>query len=48
MADVVKYTGKRYCLNVTLKIKADRREEFISCVKGNEQGTLATEPLALM
>ena len=42
------YPKKRFCLNVTLKIKADRREEFLTCIRGNEKGTLGTEPLALM
>ena len=36
-----------FCLNVTLKVKAERREEFIACIKANEEGTLKTEPLAL-
>jgi quinol monooxygenase YgiN len=47
MADAA-YSGKRYCLNVTLKVKVDRRDEFLSCIKGNEVGTLTQEPLALM
>lgn len=41
-------TSKKYCLNVTLFIKPERREEFISCIKQNQAGTLFDEPLALL
>ena len=36
-----------YCLNVKLCIKAERREEFLTCIAANKQGTLSTEPLAV-
>jgi len=37
----------RFCLNVKLCIKPERREEFLTCIRSNQAGTLATEPLAL-
>lgn len=37
---------KRYCLNVNLYIKPEKREEFIAVIKQNQAGTLANEPLA--
>ena len=37
----------KYCLNVKLCIKPERRSEFIQCIRANQQGTLSTEPLAL-
>ena len=37
-----------FLLNVTLKVKPERREEFIACIKANQQGTLANEPLAVL
>ena len=37
-----------FLLNVTLKVKPERREEFIACIKANQQGTLANEPLAVI
>merc|ERR1712046_446511 len=37
----------KFCLNVKLCIKPQRRDEFIACIRNNQQGTLSTEPLAL-
>jgi quinol monooxygenase YgiN len=36
---------KKYCLNVTIWVKPERREEFLACIKQNQTGTLSTEPL---
>jgi (4S)-4-hydroxy-5-phosphonooxypentane-2,3-dione isomerase len=36
---------KKYCLNVTISVKPERREEFLACIKQNQAGTLSTEPL---
>jgi quinol monooxygenase YgiN len=36
---------KKFCLNVTLWVKPERREEFLSVIRQNQQGTLANEPL---
>ncbi|KAL3791409.1 hypothetical protein ACHAW5_005783 [Stephanodiscus triporus] len=36
-----------YCLNVVLRIKPDRRVEFLECIKSNQRGTLTTEPDAV-
>lgn len=36
---------KKFCLNVTLWIKPERREEFLSVIHQNQQGTLTNEPL---
>ena len=35
-----------FCLNVTLYVRPERREEFIACIEQNQRGTLETEPLA--
>lgn len=37
----------RYCLNVRMGIKPERRDEFLSCIANNQRGTLESEPLAL-
>lgn len=37
-------TEQRFCLNVTLFVKEDRREEFLRCIAANQAGTLSTEP----
>ena len=37
----------KFCLNVKLCVKPERRSEFIECIQSNQKGTLATEPLAL-
>jgi quinol monooxygenase YgiN len=37
-----------YCLNVTLYIKPERREEFLACIKQNQEGTKTKEPLAVL
>lgn len=39
--------GARFCLNVKLCIKPERRDEFLECIRNNQAGTLGTEPLAL-
>mmetsp|Transcript_160437 Transcript_160437/g.307985 ORF Transcript_160437/g.307985 Transcript_160437/m.307985 type:complete len:334 (-) Transcript_160437:57-1058(-) len=39
--------GSKFCLNVKLCIKPERRDEFIECIKNNQKGTLETEPLAI-
>lgn len=36
-----------FCLNVCLRVKPERREEFLDCIRANQEGTLATEPLAV-
>ena len=36
-----------YCLNVCLRIKPERRAEFLRCISANQLGTLTTEPLAV-
>ena len=36
-----------YCLHVCLQVRADRRDEFLECIKANQRGTLTTEPLAV-
>ena len=36
----------KFCLNVKLCIKPERRDEFMECIKNNKAGTLGTEPLA--
>jgi quinol monooxygenase YgiN len=37
----------RYCLSVCLKVRAERRREFLACIGANRRGTLSSEPLAL-
>ena len=39
--------GSKFCVNVQLCIKPERRDEFIACIRNNQQGTLQTEPLAI-
>ena len=39
--------GSKFCLNVRLCIRSERRKEFLKCIKNNQKGTLTTEPLAL-
>ena len=39
---------EKFCLNVTLYVKPERREEFIACILANQEGTLTTEPLCLL
>ena len=36
-----------FCLHVCLRVKPDRRDEFLSCIEANQRGTLTTEPLAV-
>ena len=36
-----------FCLNVCLRVKPERREEFLACIRANQKGTLTTEPLAV-
>lgn len=36
-----------YSLNVRIRVKPERRTEFLECIRANQQGTLSTEPLAL-
>jgi len=36
-----------YCLNVCLRVKPERRAEFLRCISANQLGTLTTEPLAV-
>lgn len=40
-------SGNKFCVNVKLCIKPERRDEFIECIQNNQKGTLETEPLAL-
>ena len=35
-----------YCLSCCLRVKPERREEFLDCIRANQQGTLSNEPLA--
>lgn len=35
--------GQKYCLNVALFVKEERRNEFLECIENNQQGTLSTE-----
>ena len=37
----------KFCLNVKLCIKPERRDEFITCIMDNQEGTLSSEPLAI-
>ena len=39
--------ASKFCLNVKLCIKPERRAEFVECIRNNQKGTLSTEPLAL-
>ena len=36
-----------FCLNVCLRIRPERRDEFLDCIRANQEGTLTTEPLAV-
>ena len=40
-------SGSKLCVNVQLRVKPERRDEFIQCIRQNQQGTLQTEPLAI-
>lgn len=37
----------RYCLNVRIKVKPERREDLVVLLAANRRGTLESEPLAL-
>jgi quinol monooxygenase YgiN len=39
--------GAKYCLNVSLVVKPERRADFLKCIAANQAGTLSTEPLAI-
>ena len=39
--------GTKFCVNVKLCIKPERRAEFVECIRNNQEGTLRTEPLAI-
>mmetsp|Transcript_9113 Transcript_9113/g.15100 ORF Transcript_9113/g.15100 Transcript_9113/m.15100 type:complete len:256 (-) Transcript_9113:151-918(-) len=39
--------NEKYCLNVVLNIKPERREEFLDVIKTNQQGTLSSEKLCI-
>jgi quinol monooxygenase YgiN len=41
-----KSTRATFALNVSLYVKAERREEFIECILANQRATLSEEPLA--
>lgn len=48
MADAPRAAGAPlFCLNVCLRVKPERREEFIACIRNNQRCTLSTEPLAV-
>ena len=47
-ADAGAWFGPTYGLLVTLRVKPSRREEFLRCIRANREGTLRTEPLALL
>eukprot|EP01038_Epipyxis_sp_PR26KG_P013860 gene13860-18587_t len=36
---------KKYCLNVTICVKPERRKEFLKAIEENAKGTLTNEPL---
>ena len=38
-------TAKKFCLNVNLFVKPERREEFLKVIAINSAGTLSDEPL---
>ena len=40
-------SASKFCLNVNLYVKPERRVEFIACIKNNQTGTMTTEPLAI-
>ena len=40
-------SGSKFCVNVQLFVKPERRDEFIECIRQNQEGTLSTEPLAI-
>jgi len=47
-ADVVDAAStSKFCLNVKLCIKPERRDEFLTCIRNNQAGTLSSEPLAI-
>lgn len=37
--------GKRFCLNVNVFVKPERREDFLKAIAINSAGTLSNEPL---
>ena len=39
--------GSKFCLNVKLCVKPERRGEFIECIRNNQKGTLSSEPMAI-
>jgi len=39
--------ASKYCLNVQMGIKPDKRDEFLECISNNQKGTLSSEPLAV-
>jgi quinol monooxygenase YgiN len=48
MADAPRAAGAPlFCLNVCLRVKPERREEFIACILNNQRCTLGTEPLVM-
>jgi quinol monooxygenase YgiN len=40
-------TAEHYCLGVCLRVKPERRDEFLESIKANQRGTLTTEPLVV-
>lgn len=36
-----------FCLNVCLRVKPERREDFLQCICANQAATLSAEPLAV-
>jgi len=36
-----------YCLHVCLRVKPERRDEFLVTIEANQRGTMTTEPLAV-
>lgn len=43
--DSNEYKGKRFCLNVNVFVKPERREAFLKAIAINSAGTLSNEPL---
>jgi len=39
--------ASKFCLNVSLCVKPERRGDFLKCIAANQKGTLSTEPLAI-
>ena len=45
LRSTVLFAAKKYCVNVNLYVKPERREEFLRVIRINAQGTRTKEPL---